>query len=82
MKLRIHGDNIIECERTLHLIATACQSEIKRKSQCLYLPEFELIKNGKLIASVELFAGHDRWNVSIAKTLADYGSPCEKPQMH
>ncbi len=75
MKLRIHGDNIIECERTLHLIATAYQTEIKRKSQCLYLPEFELIKNGKIIASVELFAGHDRWNMSIAKVLADYGSP-------
>ena len=52
MKLRIHGDNIIECERTLHLIATAYQTEIKRKSQCLYLLEFELIKNEKLIASI------------------------------
>ena len=75
MKLRIHGDNIIECERTLHLIATAYKSEIKRISKCLFLPKFELIKSNQVFATIELFAGHDRWNISIAKVLAKYGSP-------
>ena len=60
MKLRIHGDNIIECERALDLINAAYEGELKRVSNCLYLPEFKLFVNKKAIASIELFAGHDR----------------------
>ena len=75
MRLRIHGDNIIECERTLHLLSLAYQAEIVRNSTCLYFPTFELRHGKKTIAEIELFAGHDRWNISIAKVLATYGAP-------
>ncbi len=74
MKLRIHGDNIIECERALELINAAYEGELKRVDNCLYLPKFELI-NKKVITQIELFAGHDRWNISIAKVLSEYGAP-------
>jgi hypothetical protein len=75
MILRIHGDNIIECERALHLIALAYEAQIVRKSKCLYLPNYELSQSQNKLFEVELFAEHDRWNVSIAKVLANYGSP-------
>ena len=73
--LRIHGDNIIECERALHLIASAYEAKIVKKSKCLYLPSYELLQLQNKLFEIELFAGHDRWNVSIAKVLATYGSP-------
>ncbi len=75
MNLRIHGDNIIECERALQLVALAYNAEIVRESTCIYLPVFSVEKNGKRLFEVELFAGHDRWNVSIAKILVEYGAP-------
>ena len=75
MNLRIHGDNIIECERALQLVALAYNAEILRESTCVYLPVFSVEKNGKRLFEVELFAGHDRWNVSIAKILVEYGAP-------
>ena len=75
MRLRIHGDNIIECERTLHLLSLAYQAEKVRTSTCLYFPVFELHHDGNKIAEIELFAGHGRWNVSIADVLATYGAP-------
>jgi hypothetical protein len=33
MKLRIHGDNIIECERTLSLITLAYNGKVVAKSK-------------------------------------------------
>ena len=33
MKLRIHGDNIIECERTLSLIALAYSGKVVAKTK-------------------------------------------------
>jgi hypothetical protein len=73
--LRIHGDNIIECERALFLIASVYEAKIVKKSKCLYLPSYELLQSQNKLFEIELFAGHDRWNVSIAKVLATYGSP-------
>ncbi len=74
LKLRVHGDNIVECERTLQLIAKAYKSEARQIEQCMYLPKFELIKSGRKIIIIELFAGHNRWNVNIPKILASYGA--------
>lgn len=75
MRLRIHGDNIIECERALHLISQAYKTEIVRSSYTLYFPSFKLINQNAIIAEIELFAGHDRWNLNINNELAKHGAP-------
>lgn len=74
MRLRIHGDNIIECERTLHLLSQAYKTEIVRCSNILYFPSFKLINQNAIIAEIELFAGHDRWNLNINNELAKHGA--------
>ncbi len=55
MKLRIHGDNIIECERALELINAANNGELRRVNNYLYLPEFEVVIEGKVIYSLFIF---------------------------
>ena len=74
MTLRIHGDNIIECERTLLLIAKAFEVQAKSNSNCLYLPSY-LLKTPKETIKIELFAGHERWGININKELSKYGAP-------
>ncbi|MEY4904750.1 MAG: hypothetical protein RLZZ292_2565, partial [Bacteroidota bacterium] len=75
VRLRIHGDNIIECERALRLIALAYSAEIVSVSKILHLPIFTLVKDNKILFSIDLLAGHERWNVSIASELAKHGAP-------
>lgn len=74
MTLRIHGDNIIECERTLLLIAKAYQVKALHCSEFLFYPKYILDTiNGKI--EIELLAGHERWGISINKELEKYGAP-------
>jgi hypothetical protein len=75
MTLRIHGDNIIECERALKLIALAYKATAERISSSIFLPCFNIIKNDSTLFSVDLLAGHDRWNVRIKEELARHGAP-------
>ena len=65
MNLRIHGDNIIECERTLRMIQQAYETQSLPLAECVYFPSFLLNVDGVGI-TIELFAGHDRWRMSIA----------------
>jgi len=74
MILRIHGDNIIECERTLLLLANAFDAQPENFSNCLYFPSYNLNVSKKII-KVELFAGHDRWGININKEFAKHGAP-------
>jgi hypothetical protein len=75
MFLKIHGDNIIECERALELVSLAYEATARRKTNNLFFPTFEVIKDGKIIFEVSLLAGHGRWNVGIADVLARFGAP-------
>jgi hypothetical protein len=75
MNLRIHGDNIVECERTLHLIQHAYKADSQPTSECVYFPAFSLTPAGKQPIHVELFAGHDRWGITINDELAKQGAP-------
>jgi hypothetical protein len=75
MNLRIHGDNIVECERTLRLIKRAYNAEVQPVSACIYVPVFKLITEDKKHIKIELFAGHDRWGVSITGELSKHGAP-------
>jgi len=75
MKLRIHGDNIIECERALKLLAFAYNSKAIQKSSRIYMPWFGLVDKEKELFEVELLGGHDRWNVNFNTELTKYGAP-------
>ncbi len=75
MKLRIHGDNIIECERALSLIALAYNGKIVTKSKNIVIPSYSIQSNYKEIFEVELLGGHNRWNVNFDAELTKYGTP-------
>ena len=75
MTLRIHGDNIVECERALKLIVAAYQATSGSVSSTIYQPQYR-VKNGeKVLFIVDLLGGHDRWNVHIKEELAKHGAP-------
>ena len=75
MKLRIHGDNIIECERTLSLIALAYSGKVVAKTKNIIVPTYSIQTIEKEIFEVELLGGHDRWNVNFNTELTKYGAP-------
>ncbi|GAB1429598.1 hypothetical protein MASR2M18_04300 [Ignavibacteria bacterium] len=60
MKLRIHGDNIIECERALSLIALAYNGKVVAKSKNIVMPFYSIQAKDKEFFEVELLGGHDR----------------------
>ncbi|MEZ4903936.1 MAG: hypothetical protein R2822_20410 [Spirosomataceae bacterium] len=75
MKLRIHGDNIIECERALSLIALAYKGTVVAKSKNVFMPSYSVQTKEKDLFEVELLGGHDRWNVNFNTELTKYGAP-------
>ncbi|GMO25500.1 MAG: hypothetical protein Pg6A_12840 [Termitinemataceae bacterium] len=74
-RIRIHGDNIVECERTLNLISRAYNTQAEVCSESIYLPTFNLHTNPDTETTVELFGGHDRWGININNELSKYGAP-------
>lgn len=59
--LRIHGDNIVECKRTLKMIAEAYNSTYELQNSPVYLPKYSINTKDYLFV-IELLAGHGRWN--------------------
>lgn len=73
--LRIHGDNIIECERMLSLIANSFSATVHRVVSPPYLPQYEIRDRSKLLFTVELLAGYGRWKINLQEILQSYGAP-------
>ncbi len=72
--LRVHGDNIVECERTLSLLSQAFGKEVQLTPESsLYMPIYELILNDNEFLLIELLPGHGRWGVDIAVELMNNG---------
>lgn len=72
-RLRIHGDNIVECERTLFLLSNALNSDAKLFNEStMYKPVYEL-NTEKGVIIVELLSGYGRWGVSIADIVQNNG---------
>lgn len=59
--LRIHGDNIVECERTLKMIAEALVSTYELQKSPVYFPRYS-IKTETCLYVIELLSGHGRWS--------------------
>ena len=62
--LRIHGDNIVECERSLQIICDAIAGKIELVDCPIFLPKYH-IANQDVNLIVELLPGHGRWGVNI-----------------
>lgn len=75
MILRIHGDNIIECERTLKLIELAYNARIVLKSQNIFMPSYSAILGTQEVFEIQLLGGHNRWDVNFNLELAKNGAP-------
>ncbi|MEA3341199.1 MAG: hypothetical protein U9R15_14645, partial [Chloroflexota bacterium] len=73
--LRIHGDNIIECERALFLIADSFTAQVHPVASAPYMPQYEIRCNNELLFTVELLPGHGRWNVDLQQVLQYCGAP-------
>lgn len=70
--LRIHGDNIVECERTLNMIYEAVGGSIKLSECPIYMPIYEIITDSTLYR-IDLLSGHNRWGVNIENYLIENG---------
>lgn len=72
--LRIHGDNIVECERTLSLLSQAFGKDVQLMPESsLYMPVYELIISKTEALQIDLLSGHGRWGVDIATALMNSG---------
>lgn len=74
--LRIHGDNIVECDRALRLIMDALDpSEEQWIESPLYVPRFKIRTPGLKDLEVQLFSGFGRWAFDLDRTLRERGAP-------
>ncbi|MDR2407768.1 MAG: hypothetical protein LBE13_06620 [Bacteroidales bacterium] len=72
--LRIHGDNIVECERTLLLLSQAFNKKVRLLPESsLYMPVYELVISDKETLQIDLLSGHGRWGVDIATAFMNSG---------
>lgn len=69
---RIHGDNIVECERTLDIICRAFGVNAILLPSPAYRPIYSLEKDG-LVYEIELLSGHDRWGFSVGEEIISNG---------
>lgn len=72
---RIHGDNIIECERALALISKAFDVSAERTSTSIYMPSYSITTHDGIVYRIDLLPGHDRWSVDVKGELVRRGAP-------
>lgn len=75
IKFRIHGDNIVECDRCLDLLAQAFDAQVRFLSSDPFRPAFELTKGGKILFGIDLIPGHGRWQINLQKMFREHGAP-------
>ncbi|MBU4477338.1 hypothetical protein L6251_03160 [Candidatus Parcubacteria bacterium] len=73
-KLRIHGDNILECESALKLLASSLNGGVfQLKSGPAYAPTYEFESDHKEYFEVQLFPGYGRWGFPLVEYIASLG---------
>src|SRR6266545_4084066 len=75
MRLRIHGDNIVECDRCLELIAEAFSATARLRSCDPFRPAFQLEAGGATLFEVDLIPGHGRWKIDLQQMMVAHGAP-------
>ena len=74
-KFRIHGDNIVECDRCLDLIARAFAAQVRLILSDPFRPAFEVVKDGSVLFAVDLIPGHGRWDINLQQMFREHGAP-------
>ena len=72
IEIRIHGDNIVECERTLSMICDAFKQEAILYESPIYRPVYTINYNGNKYV-IELLSGHSRWGIDIKEEMLKNG---------
>lgn len=72
IELRIHGDNIVECKRTLSMICDAFRQKAKLCDSPIFRPLYSFDYNGNNYF-IELLSGHSRWGIDINDELLKNG---------
>lgn len=73
-QLRIHGDNILECENALKLLSSALNSSfLKLISGPAYAPIYEFESDNGQGFTAQLFPGYGRWNFPLVEHIASLG---------
>ena len=74
-RFRIHGDNVVECERTLSLLSEGFGStpELIETSSPLH-PEFKIRVSEHSTYIFEFLPGHGRWGIDLTTGLIAAGS--------
>ena len=70
--LRIHGDNIVECERTLAIIKEAYKGRLTLLKSPLYKPKYFLSSSDGVFV-IELLSGHNRWGIDVVAVIQNQG---------
>jgi hypothetical protein len=73
--LRIHGDNIIECDRCLDLIARAFSAKVRLVPSSPFRPSFDVLNDDKVLFGIDLIPGHIRWGINLQQMFCDHGAP-------
>lgn len=73
--LRIHGDNIIECERGLYLVANSFSANVRQLVSSPYMPQYEILDNEKVLFRVDLLPGYGRWGINVQDIFQSRGAP-------
>lgn len=70
--IRIHGDNIVECERTLFMINDALGGSLTLVESPIFMPIYK-IEVPEMTFHIELLSGHGRWGVNIGNHIMENG---------
>ncbi len=72
--LRIHGDNILECESALKLIASSLNDgNFSLTGGAAYSPMYAFTSNTGENFTVQLFPGYGRWSFPLVEHIASLG---------
>lgn len=72
---RIHGDNILECEYALHLVAQSQSSRPALVKSPAYASVYKITRNGEDPFYIQLLPGYGRWGFEIVEYLYSRGAP-------
>lgn len=73
VSIRIHGDNILECETALKLVSASLSGTFSLVSGPAYAPVYELSSKEGENFTVQLLPGYGRWNFPFPEYIAALG---------
>lgn len=72
--INIYGDNVLECEEALSLVAKSFEAKIIPLNETIVAPSYLLEREGEQLYRVQLFPGYDRWQYDVKKFMVSLGA--------